>query len=245
MTEDDLIDAQALLPPHQATTTLPPLSWRIQKKGIHCLVGPDSVLLNRYLRTLAAIDRPGAGSLTLAPELGLLRPEALRMKLAYIPRNAPLLSVLNGLQNVTLPALYHQLCTREEAEAKAHQLLDALSFEGDLSRLPAYLPPLQRTQLAIARALILEPLAMLLDVPYHTLEPGQQERLSRFFLRWGGQHSLVMATHKLSFVRQHADSIHFCGENAGYHFASWEALCQSEDDEVQGYLRYYQNNLEP
>ena len=108
---------------------------------IVCLVGPNGGGKTAYLRTLAAVDPPASGSLALfgsdALDAGAAR--GLRLRAAFVAEGAPLLSVVNGLINVTLPAMYHHLGSAEETRTKALEILGYLDYPGRQDLLPAYL----------------------------------------------------------------------------------------------------------
>jgi general L-amino acid transport system ATP-binding protein len=166
------------------------------------------------------------------------------MRLAYLSRTAPLLSVLSGMENVILPALYHRRYGREEAEQIACTLMEELQCHCDTTLLPAYLTPLQRTQLAIARAAILQPDALIMDEPYHELELSERSIIDDFLGHWGKQQALLIGTRSLRFVKIYADQIMFAGKDSVYHFAGWDELCQSENREIQNYLQQYHHNYD-
>ena len=246
--ETPIVIARGLVPICRDGTPLPPLDCEIPATGITCMIGQDSRKLDAYLRGLCGAEVSAQGELQLFDELAETIPSEqwpmLRMRLAYLSRTAPLLSVLSAMENVILPALYHQRYDRDAAEQIAVDLLADLQCECDLSLLPAFLTPLQRTQLAIARMAILDPDALFLDEPYHELELSERTLIDHFLEQWGQQHALIIGTRSLRFVRAYADRIIFAGNNSLYHFASWQDLCQSDHGEVQNYLQQYHHNYD-
>ena len=241
-----LIQARQLIPWDGVDKDLPALDVQIFDRGFTCLLGDDSKLLADYLRALSGVDDSHSGELELfGQQLETLNRHdwlQLRPKVGFVARTAPLLSVLNGIENVVLPALYHKIMTRNEAEAAARILLARLECTADMTLLPAYLTSLERTQLAIARAAILDPSVLFLEEPYHELEVNEHNIINAFLKEWAESRALVISTRNLYFVKQQADRIIFADENKILYFESWEAFSGSDDLDVMEYLHQYREN---
>ena len=237
--DSPIIEARALFSaPEQG-----PLNLRLGPRDTLCLIGPDSADLYHTQRVLAGVDAPDAGELLLfgRPLAGLDKRSwrEQRQHIGYVAQGAPLLSVLRGLDNVTLPALYHKRLSRQEAQAKALELLALLDCRGDIHQLPAYLSPLQRLQLAIARATILDPAVLFVEKPLHHLSVEEQQPITRYIINSRTQRAQVIATDNLHLVKSSATQILFVGRQASHHFDSWQALLNSSIEEVAGYLTLY------
>ena len=244
-----LIEAVALEPwGIDGMLPLPTLDFRFSPQGTTCIIGNQSGILSAYLRALGGVDSPCNGELFLFGKRlsSLDRPQwrCLRRRIGFVTRRAPLLSVLNGLENVLFPALYHKLFPRKEAEQRARELIAQLHCHADLTLLPAYLTPLERTQLAIARAAILDPEVMFLEEPFHELDIRDHEEINEFLRAWTLHHALVMSTRNLHFVRHHSNQIVFAGIRGIHYFDSWETFTKSDAEEVQAYLRHYREIYE-
>ena len=207
-----------------------------------CFVGPNGGGKTAYLRALAAVDHPASGGLKLLGKnaLGLdsLRWRALRLKAAYVLEGAPLLSVVNGLINVTLPAMYHRLGTATQVATAAQDLLKFLDYPGRQDLLPAYLNQHERLLLAIARCLMLSPELMFLDEPFHMTDNACREREATVFSKLTAEKGLglLIATHNLGFVRRRADKIVFTHPGWVGCFAGWKAFNASGRPEVRAFL---------
>lgn len=247
--EKALLEAVALEPwGTDGMLPLPRLDFRITQRGTTCIIGNQSGILRAYLRSLGAVDSPRSGELFLfgQPLSALNQPQwrKLRTRIGFVTRRAPLLSVLNGLENVLFPALYHKRFPRDEAEQRARTLIAQLHCHADLSLLPAYLTPLEKTQLAIARTAILDPEVMFLEEPFLELDIRDHEEINEFLRAWALHHALVMSTRNLHFVRHHSNQIVFAGARGIHYFDSWQTLAESNVEEVQTYLRHYREIYE-
>jgi len=219
-----------------------PLSLEVQAGETVCLVGPNGGGKTAYLRALAAVDKPAGGSVKLlGKDAGRLDADAwraLRLRAAYVLEGAPLLSVVNGLINVTLPAMYHRLGTAAQVAAAAQELLKFLDYPGRQDLLPAYLNQHERLLLAIARCLMLSPELMFLDEPFHMTDNACREREAAVFRRLAGDKGLavLIATHNLGFVRRYADKIVFLHPQWAGCFDGWKPFSASVRSEVRDFL---------
>ena len=218
------------------------LSLEVASGETICLVGPNGGGKTAYLRALAAVDIPAAGTLQLfgrnALGLDSTAWRALRLRAAYVLEGAPLLSVVNGLINVTLPAMYHHLGNASQVQAAAQELLKFLDYPGRQDLLPAYLNQHERLLLAIARCLMLSPELMFLDEPFHMTDNACREREAMVCSKVTAEKGLglLIATHNLAFVRRHADKIVFTHPAWVGCFTGWKAFSTSEQAEVRAFL---------
>ena len=218
------------------------LSCRFGPGRIVCLVGPNGGGKTAYLRALAAVDPPAGGVLKLYGRNTLeLDPEAcrdLRLKTAFINEGAPLLSVVTGLTNVTLPAMYHRLGNAEQMRLKAEEILAFLGYPGRRDLLPAYLNQHERLLLAMARCLMLSPELMFLDEPFHMTDNACRERESGVYQKLARERglTLLLATHNLAFARKHADRIVFLHPAWVGCFAGWKDFSAAGRAEVHAFL---------
>lgn len=207
-----------------------------------CLIGPGGGGKTTWLRTLAGVDPPATGRLALlGQDVGRLDTPGwrrLRCRAAFLAAGAPLLSVVDGLNNVMLPALYHRLGSPETVRAQALETLAYLDYRGSSETLPAYLSPHQRLLLAIARCLMLSPELLFLDEPFHMTDDACRRREAEIYRRLTRERGLSMfvATHNLGFVKRQADDILFVHAGGVRCFAGWQALTADTEPPVREFL---------
>jgi ABC-type multidrug transport system ATPase subunit len=217
------------------------LSLDAEPGRIICLVGPNGSGKTAYLRALAGVD-PAAGELRiLDQDVSTLDTPAwrkLRCHVAFIGEGAPLLSVVDGITNVTLPALYHRLGTRDAIQTQALELLRFLDYPGQQDALPAYLNQHQRLLLAIARCLMLSPALIFLDEPFHMTDEECRKRESDIYIKLARERGLavVVSTHNLGFVKRHAQQIVFIHPQGVQRFPDWATFSSHPLPVLQQFL---------
>ncbi|MDM8546941.1 ATP-binding cassette domain-containing protein [Candidatus Venteria ishoeyi] len=238
-----LVEARGLVP-HAETSDmiLPPLDCQIPAGSITCLIGPFGIAKEAYLRALACIEVPAAGELRLLGNAcTYLSPEQwreLRQHAVYILRDAPLLSSYNAFLNVMLPALYHHLADHAQVEEKARRLIQETGIQCDVSVLPAYLDEYQRRCLAITRGLMLDPDVLFIDDTFRQLEHEECQLMGNYLTHLVRDHGLavVTSTFDLTLARKQADLIIFLTRKHIRCYDSWQAMLDSDDEEVHNFL---------
>ncbi len=222
--------------------TFPPLSCQLDSSNLTCLVGPHRSQLRAYLQMLAGISIPEQGMVNIlgqqVSELDQLGWKKFRCKVGYLSGTAPLLSVQHGLMNVMLPVLYHTDLSFRETAAKARAIMAEINCDFEPTTYPALLTGFQRLQLALARALILEPEVLFLDVPFNDLGAKEREKMAKLLGRYKLNRTVCMigGLQYPRFLEQHVKQIIYISEHKIISFNSWELFMQTADPEIRNLL---------
>ena len=133
-----------------------------------------------------------------------------RQKMGMVFQHFNLFNNLTVLDNLTLAPVKLKLKTKEEAEAKAMELLKRIGLEEKANVYPSSLSGGQKQRIAIVRALAMEPDAMLFDEPTSALDPemvGEVLDLIKELANEGM--TMVIVTHEMGFAREVATRIVF------------------------------------
>ncbi len=133
-----------------------------------------------------------------------------RQKMGMVFQHFNLFNNLTVIQNLMLAPVQLKLKTKEEAEAKAMQLLERIGLADKRDEYPSKLSGGQKQRVAIARALAMDPEVMLFDEPTSALDPemvGEVLDLMKDLAKEGM--TMVVVTHEMGFAREVADRILF------------------------------------
>ncbi|MCC6779693.1 MAG: ABC transporter ATP-binding protein [Hyphomicrobiales bacterium] len=171
------LDVQSLdkLYPTQGghTTALKDVTLSVEKGAFVSLLGPSGCGKSTLLRCISGLDRPSAGRITLHGEPVTEPPEDMGM----VFQRDVLLDWLTVERNVLLPSRIKGLAPREWSP-KANSLLDTIGLAGFEQRFPWQLSGGQRQRVAICRALLLDPVLLLMDEPFGALDAMTRDELN-------------------------------------------------------------------
>ena len=183
----------------------------VERGDFLAIMGPSGCGKSTLLNVIAGLEPLDEGTATVAGELLTGRDERWlanfrRHHVGIVFQFFNLLAGVSALDNVAMAA---QLggSGRRQAVAQARDLLDLLGLGDRAGQLPVVMSGGQQQRLAIARALVNEPLLLLADEPTGALDTDGGTEIIELFRRLhaDGQ-TIVMVTHS-SEVAQGADRV--------------------------------------
>jgi sn-glycerol 3-phosphate transport system ATP-binding protein len=150
------------------TVAVHDLTLTVASGEVLVLVGPSGCGKSTALRLIAGLEKPTSGSIAIGGEdvVGLGPRER---DLAMVFQNYALYPHLNVFSNIAFP-LKEQRVAKPEIEQRVRSVADMLELSELLKRKPGQLSGGQRQRVAMARALVREPRAFLLDEPLSNLD---------------------------------------------------------------------------
>lgn len=150
------------------------------------IVGESGSGKSTLLQIAGTLDQPTSGSVELlGTKLDQLDPVAVaefrNRHLGFIFQDHHLLPQLTALENVLLPVVAQGPST-ESQEARARLLLEQVGLAERVEHRPAELSGGERQRVAVARALINEPVLILADEPTGSLDPESADRVGQLLL---------------------------------------------------------------
>jgi polar amino acid transport system ATP-binding protein len=210
---------------------------------VHALViiGPSGGGKTTLLRTIAGLERPDAGQLSINGE-ALHFDEAhliaYRRSIGTVFQAFNLFPHLTALENVVLPLVHAHGYKRELALEAAQTILKRFHLEEHAGKKPAQLSGGQQQRVAIARAIAIKPRFLLLDEPTSALDPGMTSEVLDIIkeLREEGR-DLLLVTHHLGFARKVADYCLFVTDGKVIEHGPVERLLgEPHSNELQQFL---------
>ena len=150
------------------------ISLTITQGEFTALKGPSGCGKTTLLNMLGGLDQPTAGSIAIGGvDITTLRENELidfRLRnIGFVFQAYNLIPVLSAQENVSFIMLL-QNRPKEEREARAQQLLEAVGLKGKEDKRPGQLSGGQQQRVAVARALASKPQFVLADEPTANLD---------------------------------------------------------------------------
>ena len=194
---------------HQGTQTIEifeNLNFHVQEGQRVAIMGKSGSGKSTLLSLISGIIKPDDGDISLnsvwykdlqESELNDFR----AMNIGFVFQNFHLVSYLNALENVMLPA---KVCKISKPREKAIELLENVGLGHRLDHLPAQLSGGEKQRVAIARALIHNPKIILADEPSGNLddETGNAVMDILFELIKKNHTTLILVTHSKEVAKR-------------------------------------------
>jgi cell division transport system ATP-binding protein len=180
------------------------ITLRVEKGEFLYLFGPNGAGKTTLLKLLYGAERPTAGQVRVNGfDLTRLKPRKfpqLRRSLGLVFQELKLLPRRTAYDNLTF-ALEVLGADRGEVMKKANQALRLVGLEWRGSCLPAQLSAGEQQRLAIARAIVNEPVLLLADEPTGNLSLTAAEEIMRLFEKINLRGTtVVLATHNEGLI---------------------------------------------
>ena len=188
----------------------------IRKGDVVCVIGASGSGKSTFLRCLNLLEKPTDGSIEFNgvnltdTKVDL---DLHRQKMGMVFQQFNLFPHLTVLNNLTLAPVLLKKMTKEEAEAKAMDLLGRVGLADRADSYPNQLSGGQKQRVAIVRALCMDPEVMLFDVPTSALDPemvGEVLDVMKNLAKKGM--TMIVVTHEMGFAREVSNRVLFMDE---------------------------------
>ncbi|MDD5823927.1 MAG: amino acid ABC transporter ATP-binding protein [Firmicutes bacterium] len=183
----------------------------VEQNEVLCIIGPSGSGKSTMLRCINQLEVPSSGEIYIDGELVTeANLDRIRTKMGMVFQQFNLFPHMSVLDNLTVAPINVKGVSKEEAEAKAKQLLERVGLSDKVNEFPRSLSGGQQQRVAIARALAMDPEVMLFDEPTSALDPemvGEVLDVMKSLAKEGM--AMVVVTHEMGFAKEVADKVIF------------------------------------
>lgn len=206
------------------------LSLDVSRGSVTAIMGPSGTGKTTLLRHITGQLRANAGSVRVdGQDMARLSRNALfamREKIGFLFQNSALLTDFNVFENVAFPLRQHTQLPEVLIRNIVLTKLQAVGLRGAARLMPSELSGGMARRVALARAIVFDPMMILYDEPFVGLDPialNQVLRLIGTLNKTLGITSILVA-HELAAVRRVADQV--------YLIANGKLVAQGAPDEL-------------
>jgi glutamate/aspartate transport system ATP-binding protein len=139
----------------------------------------------------------------------------LRSRVGMVFQHFELFPHLSILQNLTIAPTKVLHRSKEEALAKALELLKRVGLSAQAQKFPGQLSGGQQQRVAIARALAMDPMVMLFDEPTSALDPEMVSEVLDVMVELAQEGmTMMVVSHEMGFARKVAHRVIFMDQGA-------------------------------
>ena len=189
------------------------INLTINEGEVVVIIGPSGSGKSTMLRCLNLLEIPTDGEIIFEGENLLGKKTNIdkhRQKMGMVFQHFNLFPHMTVMKNMTIAPTKLKIKNKEEAAAKAKELLEVVNLADRAEAYPKQLSGGQKQRIAIARALCMDPEVMLFDEPTSALDPemvGEVLSVMKDLARRGM--TMAVVTHEMAFAREVATRVIF------------------------------------
>ena len=216
------IDVKNLVKKFHGQTVLHGIDLEVEQGEVVAIIGPSGSGKTTLLRSINLLEQPEGGTIrvgeitidtgkSISQQKGLIR--RLRQHVGFVFQNFNLFPHRTVLENIIEGPVIVKGEPKEDATARARELLAKVGLAGKETSYPRRLSGGQQQRVAIARALAMRPDVILFDEPTSALDPELTGEILKVIRELAQEHmTMVIVTHEMAFARDVADHVIFMAD---------------------------------
>ncbi|MGB7875811.1 MAG: ABC transporter ATP-binding protein [Anaerolineales bacterium] len=199
--------------------------------GVLGLLGPNGAGKSTFMRMLATITKPSAGTITWDGTDIAKSPDTLRAVLGYLPQDFGIYPNLNAIEFLEYMAAIKGL-DANSARCRIDELLQLVNLVEVAKRPLGGYSGGMKQRVGIAQALLNDPQLLIVDEPTVGLDPEERVRFRNLLSDLSGERIVILSTHIVSDVEATATRIALVNKGSLLREAAPEDLLKELDGMV-------------
>ncbi|MBG0752994.1 MULTISPECIES: amino acid ABC transporter ATP-binding protein [Pectobacterium] len=229
------------------------ISLNIAKGEVVAIIGPSGSGKSTLLRCLNLLETPESGTIEIGDQTLDTRrysskeAYALRRQTAMVFQSYNLFKNKTALENVTEALIVVKKMPKKQADEIGLALLEQVGLLPQAAQYPVTLSGGQQQRVSIARALAVDPKAILFDEPTSALDPERVHEVLQVIQKLAkNDTTMVIVTHEMQFAKEVADRVIFMADGHIVEEGPAEQVISfSDNPQTQRFLRQLTKLPEP
>ncbi len=175
--------------------------------GVFALLGPNGSGKTTFMRMLATLLEPTAGTATVDGHDIRRDRLGVRRLLGYLPQDFGLYPTLTVEEHLDYIALLGEITSPADRREAIDRVMAQANLENLRRRRVGELSGGMRQRLGVAQALITAPQLIIIDEPTAGLDPEERIRIRSLLAELGGDRTVILSTHIVADAEATADSL--------------------------------------
>ena len=201
MSEKVILEKKDIVKDYSGFKAVDHVDFSLHKGEIVAIIGPSGSGKSTLLRCINGLNTITSGEIDLEGETGM------------VFQHFNLFPHMTCLENITYAPIKVKKIPKEQAVARAKELLKMVGLESKADVYPAHISGGQKQRVAIARALAMDPDVMLFDEPTSALDPEITGEVLNVMKQLAEKHTtMIVVTHEMGFAKEVADRVVFMSD---------------------------------
>ena len=201
MSEKVILEMKDIVKDYSGFKAVDHVDFSLHKGEIVAIIGPSGSGKSTLLRCINGLNTITSGEIDLEGETGM------------VFQHFNLFPHMTCLENITYAPIKVKKIPKEQAVARAKELLKMVGLESKADVYPAHISGGQKQRVAIARALAMDPDVMLFDEPTSALDPEITGEGLNVMKQLAEKHTtMIVVTHEMGFAKEVADRVVFMSD---------------------------------
>lgn len=195
------------------------IEMEVTRGEVLAIIGPSGSGKSTFLRCLNLLEDPDQGTIEIgeakldASKYTRKEAHMLRQQTAMVFQNYNLFSNKTALLNVIESLIVTKKMPISEARKIGMELLEQVGLKDKADNYPITLSGGQQQRVSIARALAVNPHAILFDEPTSALDPELVSEVLQVIRNLAKKETtMIIVTHEMAFAREVADKVIFMAD---------------------------------
>lgn len=202
------------------------------KPGLFGLLGPNGAGKSTLMRTLATLQKPDAGEITLDGVDILSNPTAMRATLGYLPQDFGVYPKMSAKALLDHIAVLKGVTNKAERDMQIRTLLEHVNLLTHASANVATYSGGMRQRFGVAQAMLGDPKVLIVDEPTAGLDPAERQRFLDLLSEQAETKIIILSTHIIEDVRDLCTDMAVMGNGAVVARGAPEDLIQRIEGKV-------------
>jgi len=171
------------------------------KNGLFGLLGPNGAGKSTLMRTLATLQKPDNGEITLDGVDVLSNPTHMRSRLGYLPQDFGVYPKMSAKALLDHIAILKGVTNKAQRETQIRTLLEHVNLLTHSSANVATYSGGMRQRFGVAQAMLGDPKVLIVDEPTAGLDPTERQRFLDLLSEQAETKIIILSTHIIEDVR--------------------------------------------
>jgi ABC-type multidrug transport system ATPase subunit len=170
--------------------------------GMFGLLGPNGAGKSTLMKTIATLQEPSHGQISLDNKDILKNPNIVRDCLGYLPQEFGVYPKISAFELLNHIALLKGVINNSERKAQINSLLQQTNLYDVRNKAVSSYSGGMKQRFGIAQALLGDPKLIIVDEPTAGLDPEERNRFHNLLSEIGENKIVILSTHIVEDVRQ-------------------------------------------